>query len=116
MPGLLWYVAAYAAFDGVNVLLAFSLRGAGDTAFISWLYLGVGLLTLGLPVYLSYHLGWGFYWAWNFAVIYLIVLMIFIFARFHWGPWRTMRVIEGAGDSVNCGCEFLCRLTTWPVL
>ena len=47
-----------------------------------------------MPVYLSYHLGWGFYWAWNFAVIYLIVLMLFIFARFLWGPWRTMRVIE----------------------
>jgi MATE family multidrug resistance protein len=94
MPGLLWYVAAYAAFDGLNVLMAFSLRGAGDTAFISWLYLGCGLLTLGLPVYLCYHLGWGFYWAWNFAVIYLIVLMLFIFARFRWGPWRTMRVIE----------------------
>lgn len=94
MPGLLWYVAAYAAFDGVNVLLAFSLRGAGDTAFISWLYLGCGVFMLGLPVYLSYHLGWGFYWAWNFAVIYLIVLMVFIFARFFWGPWRGMRVIE----------------------
>ncbi|MFO0812635.1 MAG: MATE family efflux transporter [Gemmatales bacterium] len=96
IPGLLWYVAAYAAFDGVNVLLAFSLRGAGDTAFISWLYLGCGLFTLGLPVYLSYVLGWGFFWAWNFAVIYLIVLMLFIFGRFLWGPWRRMRVIEPA--------------------
>lgn len=94
MPGLLWYVAAYAAFDGVNVLLAFSLRGAGDTSFISWLYIGCGLFGLAIPVYLTYHLNWGFYWAWNFAVIYLIVLMFFIFARFQWGPWRTMRVIE----------------------
>ncbi len=94
MPGLLWYVAAYAAFDGVNVLLAFSLRGAGDTSYISWLYLGCGFFALALPVYLAYHLNWGFYWAWNFAVIYLIVLMVFIFARFKWGPWRTMRVIE----------------------
>lgn len=94
MPTLLWYVFAYAAFDGVNVLLAFSLRGAGDTAFISWLYLIVGTLVLGVPVYLCYALDWGFYWAWNFAVIYLIVLMIAIFARFLWGPWRSMRVIE----------------------
>lgn len=94
MPGLLWYVAAYSAFDGVNVLLAFSLRGAGDTSFISWLYLGCGVFVLGVPVYLSYKLNWGFYWAWNFAVIYLIVLMVFIFARFFWGPWRGMRVIE----------------------
>ena len=82
MPYLLWYVAAYAALDGVNVLLAFSLRGAGDTSFISWLYLIVGVLGLGVPVYLSYHLGWGFYWAWNFAVLYLIVLMLFIFGYF----------------------------------
>jgi multidrug resistance protein, MATE family len=94
MPGLLWYVAAYAAFDGVNVMLAFSLRGAGDTSFISWLYILCGFFTLALPVYLCYRLGWGFYWAWNFAVIYLVVLMIVIFARFYWGPWRTMRVIE----------------------
>lgn len=94
MPTLLWYVAAYAAFDGVNVLLAFSLRGAGDTAFISWLYIGCGIFVLGIPVYLSYKLGWGFHWAWNFAVLYLVVLMLFIFARFFWGPWRTMRVIE----------------------
>ncbi len=94
MPYLLWYVAAYAAFDGVNVLLAFSLRGAGDTAFIAWIYLIVGFFVLALPVYLCYRLNWGFYWAWNFAVIYLIVLMFFIFARFFWGPWRTMRVIE----------------------
>nr|HMP18469.1 MATE family efflux transporter [Gemmatales bacterium] len=94
MPGLLWYVACYAAFDGVNVLLAFSLRGAGDTAFISWLYILCGTFTLAVPVYLSYQLGWGFYWAWNFAVIYLIVLMILIYARFQWGPWRNMRVIE----------------------
>lgn len=94
MPGLLWYVAAYAAFDGLNVLLAFSLRGAGDTAYISWIYLGCGLIALALPVYLCYHWGWGFYWAWNFAVIYLTVLLCFIFPRFLWGPWRSMRVIE----------------------
>ena len=94
IPGLLWYVAAYSVFDGVNVLLAFSLRGAGDTSYISWIYLGCGFFVLAVPVYLCYHLNWGFYWAWNFAVIYLIVLMIFIFARFFWGPWRTMRVIE----------------------
>ncbi|HMO35005.1 MAG TPA: hypothetical protein PKA06_03085, partial [Gemmatales bacterium] len=74
--------------------LAFSLRGAGDTAFISWLYILCGTFTLAVPVYLSYQLGWGFYWAWNFAVIYLIVLMILIYARFQWGPWRNMRVIE----------------------
>jgi MATE family multidrug resistance protein len=94
MPGLLWYVALYSAFDGANVLLAFSLRGAGDTNFISWLYLIFGIVFLGIPVYLSYHLGWGFYWAWNFAVFYLVALSIAIFARFRWGPWRTMRVIE----------------------
>jgi multidrug resistance protein, MATE family len=94
VPGLLWYVALYSAFDGANVMLAFSLRGAGDTNFISWLYLFFGIVFLGVPVYLSYHLGWGFYWAWNFAVLYLVALSIAIFARFRWGPWRSMRVIE----------------------
>jgi MATE family multidrug resistance protein len=95
-PGLLWYVALYSAFDGMNVLLAFSLRGAGDTAFISWLYLACGAIFLALPVYLSYDLGWGFYWAWNFAVLYLVAMAVVIFARFRWGPWREMRVIEPA--------------------
>lgn len=94
IPGLLWYVALYSAFDGANVLLAFSLRGAGDTNFISWLYLFFGVVFLGVPVYLSYHLGWGFYAAWNFAVLYLVALSVAIFARFRWGPWRSMRVIE----------------------
>jgi MATE family multidrug resistance protein len=92
--GLLWYIALYSAFDGANVLLAFSLRGAGDTAFVSWLYLGCGFLFLAVPVYLSYKLHWGFYWAWNFAVLYLVLLALGVFARFRWGPWREMRVIE----------------------
>jgi MATE family multidrug resistance protein len=94
IPTLIWFVAIYSVFDGLNVLLSFSLRGAGDTRFVSVLYVVAGLGLLVLPTWLVCKPGSGLVAAWTVATAYLLTLTGIIAARFQFGPWRTMRVIE----------------------
>lgn len=112
LPLLLWFVAIYSPFDGLNTLLAFGLRGAGDTRFISFAYLIVGILFIVLPswwigqnhakVDLSWLLPYwqlnkteaAFYLSWIMATLYVVTLTVLFIPRFLYGPWRGMRVIE----------------------
>jgi MATE family multidrug resistance protein len=96
IPGLLWFVALYSFFDSMNLVFAFALRGAGDTRFVSLatLVCGVGLLIL--PGWYVIELGGGIHAAWGFATLYIAGLAFTFLARFLWGPWRSLRVIEPA--------------------
>jgi MATE family multidrug resistance protein len=94
MPTLLWFVAVYSVFDGLVVLFAFSLRGAGDTHFVSTVVLTTSVGILILPVWWICRSGYGLAAAWTAATAYLVVLSIIVGLRFWLGPWRTMRVIE----------------------
>lgn len=96
--GFLLATAAFQFFDGFAMSLSGALRGAGDTRWpgvatiiLSWtvivgggwamVYLAPGLQSIG---------------PWMAAAAYVILLSIAIFLRFTRGPWRGMKVLEGA--------------------
>jgi MATE family multidrug resistance protein len=96
VPVLLRFVAVYALFDAANLVLSFALRGAGDTRFVTRVALALPWPVLVLPTRLAVGLGWGLYWAWGFASVYIMVLAAVFLVRFRKGKWRGMRVIEPA--------------------
>jgi MATE family multidrug resistance protein len=98
---LLRFVAAYCMFDSANLIFSFALRGAGDTRFVTLAALGPAWLVMIGPAYLSYVLNWGLYWAWTFASAYIALLALIFIARFRYGKWKTMRVIEAAPAAID---------------
>ena len=96
VPVLLRYVAAYSVADGVNIVLSYALRGAGDTRFVTLVAVGLSWPLMVVPTWLVYRNGWGVEAAWAFATLYIAVMAGVFVARFRGGKWRTMTVIEPA--------------------
>jgi MATE family multidrug resistance protein len=94
VPILLRFVAVYSLFDTLNIVFSNALRGAGDTLFVTYAALGLSWPILVLPAWAALHYGWGLYWAWAFASVYIIALAAVFWFRFRQGKWRRMRVIE----------------------
>jgi MATE family multidrug resistance protein len=94
VPVLLRFVATYCLFDSVNLVFSFALRGAGDTRFVTWVAVALAWPVMVLPTWAAWRFGWGLYWAWTFATLYVIGLALTFLFRFRQGKWRTMRVIE----------------------
>jgi MATE family multidrug resistance protein len=91
---LLWFVAAFSVFDAANIVLSFGLRGAGDTVFVSLVSLFLAWPVMVIPTWLAWKYGWGLYWGWAFATVYICVQAGCFFIRFRGGKWKSMRVIE----------------------
>jgi MATE family multidrug resistance protein len=96
VPVLLRFVLVYCLFDTMNVTFSFALRGAGDTRFVTLVALVFAWPTMVVPTWLVVTYGWGLYWAWTFAALYIIALALTYLFRFLQGRWRSMRVIEVA--------------------
>ena len=96
MPVLLRFVAVYALFDAVNLVLSFALRGAGDTRFVMRVALALPWPLMVLPTWLVWKEGWDLNWAWAFASLYIVALALVYLVRFRQGKWRTLRVIGPA--------------------
>lgn len=104
VPTLLACVAIYSLADAVNVTLAFALRGAGDTRFVTWLTFALAWPIMVLPTFaVVIHRDWlravfpgaePLYWAWGFATAFIVVMAAGFAWRFRMGKWKTMRVIE----------------------
>jgi MATE family multidrug resistance protein len=99
VPLLLRFVAVYCLFDSLNLVLSFALRGAGDTRFVMNASLALAWPVMVLPSWAAWYFGWGMYWAWAFASVYIILLSLVFLARFRQGRWRGMRVIEHAPEA-----------------
>jgi MATE family multidrug resistance protein len=93
VPLLLRFVAVYCMFDSLNVTFSFALRGAGDTRFVTAAQVTLSWPVLVTPTWAAWHFGWGLYWAWGFASLYIMLLALTFFVRFRQGKWRSMRVI-----------------------
>ena len=93
---VLWFVAAFSVFDAANIVLSFALRGAGDTVFVSLVSLVLAWPVMVIPTYGAYKFGWGLYWAWGFASLYIALQATCFLTRFRGGKWKAMRVIEPA--------------------
>lgn len=94
VPLLLRFVAVYCLFDSLNLVFGFTLRGAGDTRFVTAVAIVVSWPVMVLPTYFALRFGWGLYVAWTFASIYVILIALIYFFRFLQGNWKQLRVIE----------------------
>jgi MATE family multidrug resistance protein len=97
MSVLLRFVAFYALFDCLTYVVSAALRGAGDTRFVAAVALGLSWPVMVLPSWLAWHYGWGLYWGWTFASLYVVLLSLTVLARFRQGRWQSVRVIEAVG-------------------
>lgn len=94
VPVLLRYVAAYSLADGVNIILAYALRGAGDTRFVVLVAIGLSWPLMVIPTWAAAEYGWGIEAAWAAATVYIAVATGVYVLRHLGGKWRTMKVIE----------------------
>ena len=92
---LLMFVAIFTMFDSINFNLSFTLKGAGDTRFVSLVSLIAPWPIFVLPTFFLTEHPQGVYIAWGFVTIYALLLAIIYFLRFRQGKWKTMSVIQG---------------------
>lgn len=95
---LLQFVAAYNLFDATFMIFVSAIKGAGDTVFVLRVSLVLAALLAGLS-YLSVEV-WelGVYGCWVLIVGWILIAAVTFFLRFRQGKWRSMRVIEDAGE------------------
>jgi MATE family multidrug resistance protein len=92
---LLRFVALYSLFDGMNIIFASAVKGAGDTRYVMRMILVVSLIVLIIPTYIALvKLHMGIYTAWTIITFYVIILGFSFFFRFLGGKWKKMKVIE----------------------
>jgi MATE family multidrug resistance protein len=96
VPRLLRFVIVYALFDSLSIVFSFALRGAGDTRFVTAMAVALAWPLMVLPTWAAWYYGWGLYWAWAFASLYIIAIGVTFLLRFCVGKWKAMRVIEAA--------------------
>lgn len=95
---LLRFVAAYCLWDAMNLIFCSAVKGAGDTLFVLIVSIGMSAAAAGGGWYGLEYLGWGLMGFWTMVTVWISSLGLVYMARFCWGPWRTMRVIEDSGD------------------
>jgi MATE family multidrug resistance protein len=91
---MLRFVAVYCVFDSMNAVFSSALRGAGDTHFVTWVYLALCWPTMILPSWIAWCCRASVYWAWTSVSVYVVCLGLIFLMRFVHGKWRTMQVIE----------------------
>lgn len=91
---LLRFVALYSLFDGMNIIFASALKGAGDTRFVMLVNVVFSALMV-IPTYITVIvLKGGIIACWVIATLYIILLSLIFLTRFRGGAWKSMRVIE----------------------
>lgn len=93
VPYLLMYVALFTAFDSMNLIFSFALKGAGDTRFVTLVALIMPWPLMVLPTWLFKHFDGAIYWAWGAASTFIILQAMVFLRRFYGGKWKAMTVI-----------------------
>ncbi|MCS6972344.1 MAG: MATE family efflux transporter [Leptospiraceae bacterium] len=93
-PYLLLYVAIFTCADGSNLVFSFSLKGAGDTRFVSLVALLLPWPLMVLPTWLVQDHPHAVFWAWGAATAYSFVQAFIFWRRFVGGKWKKMSVIR----------------------
>jgi len=90
---VLWFVAAYCLIDGVNVILAQGLVGAGDSWWISKATMVLSLMGVVFMFGLN-RLGAGLAWYWLAATLYIAASGLAWIWRYRGRVWESMKVVE----------------------
>ena len=93
VPILLLFVATFIFFDTVNMVFSFSLKGAGDTRFVTLVALTIPWPIMVLPTYLMRDWENAVYWGWAAASAFSIAQAGVFTLRFREGKWKSMSVI-----------------------
>lgn len=93
VPGLLSFVAVFIIFDSMNLIFSFTLKGAGDTRFVSLVALLLPWPIMVLPTWFVTARADGLYWSWLAASLFICLQGIIFLLRFLQGRWKAMRVI-----------------------
>jgi MATE family multidrug resistance protein len=101
---LLWIAACYQLFDGLNISASACLRGAGDVRLPAVMVLALSwLVFVPLTHSLSFapgqgwvnylpQFGYGAVGGWFAAVIYILLLGVMLYVRWHSGAWRRIEI------------------------
>jgi len=87
-------MAVWQVFDATDIIVSGALKGAGDTHFVMW-WMVIAAFGLWLPLV----------WAvacvhntmpalWGTMIVYVVVMCIGTFIRWHRGAWRRIRILE----------------------
>ena len=93
VPNLLIFVAIFVLFDSLNLIFSFTLKGAGDTRFVSLVALVLPWPIMVFPTWYVSEWDNGVYWAWAAASVFICLQGLVFLARFLQGRWKSMRVI-----------------------
>jgi MATE family multidrug resistance protein len=93
VPVLLRFVAFFTLFDSLNLVLSFTLKGAGDTRFVSAVALLLPWPLMVVPTWYFSRWEHGVYWSWAAASLFITVQGLVFLGRFIQGRWKAMRVI-----------------------
>jgi len=93
---LLQFVALYTFFDAMAIIFGSAIRGAGDTLFSLVFSVTSGWLLMVLPTVWIIQQEGTLYQCWAAITAAVIVMGLGFLARFLYGKWKTMRIIEAA--------------------
>lgn len=97
---LLRFVAIFAVFDSLTIVLSSALKGAGDTRFLMYMAAVLSFVGLIIPSYLCIVVwNMSLYVGWIILTVYIILIGFAFLYRFKGGAWKKMRVIDDAKDA-----------------
>lgn len=94
VPFLLIYASVFSFFDTTNLIFSFSLKGAGDTRFVTIVALLLPWPLMVAPTIVMRDWEGAVYWAWGAASIFSVTQALVFVRRFMGGKWKTMSVIH----------------------
>jgi len=93
VPVLLLYITAFTLTDSMNMVFSFSLKGAGDTKFVTTVALILPWPIMVVPTFFLVKIPNGLYWSWAAAAVFSFVQATVFWRRFVGGKWKQMSVI-----------------------
>lgn len=98
---LLRFVAAYNLLDATAMIFAGAVKGAGDMPFVMRVSLILAAMLAGASWLAVEVWDLGVYGCWTVITLWVWAVGLVFFLRFLQGKWRSMRVIEGSGQSAE---------------
>ena len=92
---LLRFVALFTVLDTVGITYSGAIKGAGDTIFImkTMALCSIAMIIIPLLVGIEFFNA-GVIYSFTFLTLYVVLLAIVFWRRFHQGKWQRMSVIE----------------------